>query len=159
MQDPRQSVHLPLMVHGVDDLLQRADSYLGTSQWKLISAEQSARYQSATRAVGTAGTSTAQRWSSTLQPLHLLALLPKFFADVFLIQGVSSAVNYGLNQVRFESPVPVGTRIRGIVRLGAVDRVDECNAVRAYFTTRIEGLIGGLQVTVCTAESIVQYRR
>ena len=41
-----------------------------------------------------------------------LALLPQFFASAFEIVGARMGVNYGLNRVRFTSPVPVGSRLR-----------------------------------------------
>ena len=41
-----------------------------------------------------------------------LSLLPQFFAAAFAIVGVRMGVNYGLNRVRFTSPVPVGSRLR-----------------------------------------------
>ena len=42
-----------------------------------------------------------------------LSLLPAFFATAFKIQNVRMGVNYGLNKVRFTSPVPVGSKVRG----------------------------------------------
>ena len=41
-----------------------------------------------------------------------LSLLPQFFAAAFAIVGARMGVNYGLNRVRFTSPVPVGSRLR-----------------------------------------------
>ena len=41
-----------------------------------------------------------------------LSLIPKFFESSFAITGSRMGVNYGLNKVRFTSPVPVGSRLR-----------------------------------------------
>ena len=41
-----------------------------------------------------------------------LSLLPQFFSAAFAIVGARMGVNYGLNRVRFTSPVPVGSRLR-----------------------------------------------
>ena len=46
-----------------------------------------------------------------------LALAPMFIADVLVVEHLDAALNYGLNKVRFPAPVPVGSRLRGVVTL------------------------------------------
>lgn len=41
-----------------------------------------------------------------------LSLLSKLLGDSILVHSVVMGVNYGLNKVRFPSPVPVGSRVR-----------------------------------------------
>ena len=41
-----------------------------------------------------------------------LSLIPRFFETGLTIEGARMGVNYGLNRVRFTSPVPVGSRLR-----------------------------------------------
>jgi len=41
-----------------------------------------------------------------------LSLTVAFWTELFDVDGVSTKVNYGLDKVRFISPVPVGARIR-----------------------------------------------
>ncbi|MCX6503053.1 MAG: MaoC family dehydratase [Microbacterium sp.] len=41
-----------------------------------------------------------------------LSLLIPLWSDLLEVEGVGSKVNYGLDKVRFVSPVPVGSRIR-----------------------------------------------
>ncbi|WP_125133096.1 MaoC family dehydratase [Microbacterium sp. 10M-3C3] len=41
-----------------------------------------------------------------------LSLTVKFWTELFDLEGVSTKVNYGLDKVRFISPVPVGARVR-----------------------------------------------
>lgn len=45
-----------------------------------------------------------------------LSLATKFWTDLFELEGVTTKVNYGLDKVRFISPVKVGDR----VRMGAI---------------------------------------
>ena len=45
-----------------------------------------------------------------------LSLLPLFFASAMHIEQVRMGVNYGLNRVRFVGPVPVGSRLRALMR-------------------------------------------
>lgn len=45
-----------------------------------------------------------------------LSLATRFWSELFELEGVATKVNYGLDKVRFVSPVTVGSR----VRMGAV---------------------------------------
>src|SRR6201997_5095143 len=42
-----------------------------------------------------------------------LSLAPMFVRSVMGLKGLRNTLNYGADRVRFASPVPVGTRIRG----------------------------------------------
>ena len=46
-----------------------------------------------------------------------LILFPRLDAQAFKVEGHGSAVNYGAERLRFISPVPVGSSIRGRARL------------------------------------------
>lgn len=50
-----------------------------------------------------------------------LSLLPMLFDTGFGIANVKMGVNYGLNRVRFMSPVPAGSRLRAHFRLLAFE--------------------------------------
>jgi acyl dehydratase len=52
---------------------------------------------------------------------------------------VTTKVNYGLNKVRFPSPVPVGSRIRLTARLASVEDVAGGVQVTVDGTIEIEG--------------------
>jgi acyl dehydratase len=60
-----------------------------------------------------------------------LSLLSRLFAAAVSFEDVRLSLNYGLNRVRFPSPVPVGSRLRALCVL------------QAY-----EAIAGGAQVTV-----------
>jgi acyl dehydratase len=53
----------------------------------------------------------------------VLSLLPVLAAQVYRVDGVRLAVNYGLNRVRFPAPVPTGSAVRAGIRLLAADEV------------------------------------
>ena len=42
-----------------------------------------------------------------------LSLLPAMLTSALAIEGMRIGVNYGLNKVRFPSPLPAGSRVRG----------------------------------------------
>jgi acyl dehydratase len=50
-----------------------------------------------------------------------LSLITKMYKDTTpTINGYELVINYGLNRIRFLSPVPSGSRIRGVITLGKV---------------------------------------
>jgi len=53
-----------------------------------------------------------------------LSLLPHLFENGFAIDDQRMGVNYGLNRVRFPTPVRSGSRVRGRFRLLAYERLD-----------------------------------
>ncbi|RBY94928.1 dehydratase [Blastococcus sp. TBT05-19] len=52
-----------------------------------------------------------------------LSLLVPLFAQVLTVTDAVMGVNYGLNKVRFPSPVPVGARVRLTASLAAVEEI------------------------------------
>ncbi len=42
-----------------------------------------------------------------------LSMVSPFLLDLIVVPDATSAINYGLERVRFPAPVPVGSRIRG----------------------------------------------
>jgi acyl dehydratase len=53
-----------------------------------------------------------------------LSLLPLFLDQCLRIEKLAMSINYGLNKVRFTSPVPVGSRIRVRLSLIACDPIE-----------------------------------
>jgi acyl dehydratase len=53
-----------------------------------------------------------------------LSLISSLLRSAVSVSGLSMSINYGLNRVRFVSPVPAGARIRGVVSLGALTEID-----------------------------------
>jgi acyl dehydratase len=53
-----------------------------------------------------------------------LSVLPKLLADAFSPADRRMGVNYGLNRVRFTSPVPSGSRVRGRFTLARCEEID-----------------------------------
>jgi acyl dehydratase len=80
-----------------------------------------------------------------------LSLLPKIFETAFEVKESRMGVNYGLNKVRFTAPVPVGSRLRGHVKLLAADPIDNGGYQMTWLVT-IER--EGSDRPVCVAESL-----
>ena len=86
-----------------------------------------------------------------------LSLLPHFMHEAIQIkQGVRMGVNYGLNRVRFVSPVRAGSNIRARIALQSIKDVAP-NAVEVIFHATVE--VEGSEKPGCVAEWVARYYR
>ncbi|MBP0591514.1 MaoC family dehydratase [Paraburkholderia sp. LEh10] len=82
-----------------------------------------------------------------------LSLMPAFFATAFQIKETKSGLNYGLDKVRFISPVPVGSRLRAHFRLMEWSAVANGGAqLKIEMTVECEGA----NRPACIAETITR---
>lgn len=81
-----------------------------------------------------------------------LSLLPMIMQSAISMPESKLSVNYGLNKVRFPSPVPVGSRLRG--RLFLQDVEDIPGGIQISWKVTIEREDG--DKPVCVAESIAR---
>jgi len=68
-----------------------------------------------------------------------LSLANLFLPQLMEVQNVSMGVNYGCDRVRFPSPVPVGSRIRGSGEVIGAEEVKGGVQVVVRVTVEIEG--------------------
>ena len=84
------------------------------------------------------------------QGLLTLSLLPRLAADTFVLADAKLTVNYGLNRVRFPSPVRAGQRIRARFSPAAVEDVP--SGVQLTWSVTIEA--EGTGEPACVAETV-----
>ncbi|GAA2718569.1 MaoC family dehydratase [Actinocorallia aurantiaca] len=84
-----------------------------------------------------------------------LSLVSHLAQQVMDVKGIRMGINYGLDRVRFITPVPVGSRLRGTVVLSDVREVDGGVQVTRTITVEIEGS----PKPACVAENLVRYLR
>ena len=68
-----------------------------------------------------------------------LSLTVKFWSELFDVTGVTTRVNYGLDKVRFVSPVKVGARVRGGAVIAEVTEIAGGYQFAVDQTIEIEG--------------------
>ena len=107
----------------------------GDHQWIHLDAERAAK--------GPFGTTIAHGFLT-------LSLLPEMTANAFKVLDTKMGVNYGLNKVRFPSPVPVGSKVRGRFKLLAYEPLEGGAQMTVEATMEREG---GTK-PVCVAESL-----
>lgn len=81
-----------------------------------------------------------------------LSLLPAMLTSALAIEGMRMGVNYGLNKVRFPSPLPAGSRVRGRWTLRGADAV----AGGWQFTWDVTIEADGAAKPVCVAEFLIR---
>ncbi len=82
-----------------------------------------------------------------------LALIPALTADFVEVENLERAINFGLNKVRFYSPVPVGSRLRA--RAKVLDARRRAGALLLTSEVRIE--IENAKKPACVAETLGMY--
>ena len=82
-----------------------------------------------------------------------LSLISTLVRDAMKFTGLRLAINYGLNRVRFVSPVPSGARIRGRFVVAAVEAVKDGFQVTWTVTVERENS----ERPCCVAEWVVRY--
>jgi acyl dehydratase len=140
---------------GLDEVRAAKGEKLGSSDWHQFTQEQVNLFADATEdhqwihvdperaAKGPFGGPVAHGYLT-------LSMLPKLSAQLWTVEGLSMVVNYGLNKVRFPSPVLVGKRVRGHGELIDVVEAKQGLQVTVLVTVEIEGS----DKPACVAESL-----
>lgn len=84
-----------------------------------------------------------------------LSLCSWFLAETIEVTGVSAAVNYGLDRVRFPSPVPVGSSLRGRTTLAEATEIP--GGVQTTFEVTVERQ--DADKPVCVARVLCRFLR
>lgn len=79
-----------------------------------------------------------------------LSLLPLLAGDIFTVNGPKLVINYGLNRVRFPSPVKVGSRIRANAEIVSID--DSPAGVTMVVRSTVQ--IDGVEKPACVAANV-----
>ncbi|MBF6134613.1 MaoC family dehydratase [Nocardia otitidiscaviarum] len=82
-----------------------------------------------------------------------LSLIVPLTQQIMTVRRASAGINYGLNKVRFITPVPAGGAIRARLTLNSV--TDVPGGVQAERTVTVE--LDGADRPACVAESITRY--
>jgi len=139
----------------LDELHAAEGGVLGTSDWLTVDQDRVDRFADATgdhqwihldaerAARGPFGATIAHGYLT-------LSLLPYFAAQNYRIDGARMSVNYGLDRVRFITPVRVGSRLRGVTELTGVTDLD--GGAQLSFRTTVE--IADHERPACVAETL-----
>ncbi len=141
----------------ITDLQALVGEEVGISEWITVTQERIQLFADATgdhqwihldterAAQGPFGTTIAHGFLT-------LSLLPEMGASAMEVLDTRMGVNYGLGKVRFPSPVPAGSRVRGRFKLLKFEPLEGGAQITMECTMEREGS----EKPVCVAESIAR---
>lgn len=142
----------------LDALPTRVGSEVAVSDWFEVGQDRIATFAEATddRQWIHLAPERCKRESPFGQPVAhgflTLSLLPAMLGSALAIEGMRMGVNYGLNKVRFPSPLPAGSRVRGRWTLRGADAV--AGGWQFCWDVTIEA--DGAAKPVCVAEFLIR---
>jgi acyl dehydratase len=143
---------------GLDEFVAAQGSQLGPTDWLEVTQERVNLFADATDDhqwihIDPERAANGPFGGTIAHGLLTLSLLPHFTHQLYTVDNVAMAINYGYNKVRFITPVRVGSRIRARAEIAKVDQLD--GAVQATVPVTVE--IEGSDKPAAVAESIVRF--
>lgn len=144
---------------GLEAIRQGVGQELAVSDWLEITQERINQFAEATGDhqwihVDVARAARESPFGGTIAHGYLtLSLLAKFSQDSIAINNIKMGVNYGLNRVRFTSPVRAGSKVRARFKLAAYDEIPGGAQLTWNATLEVEGG----EKPACVAESISRW--
>ena len=142
---------------GLDEVKAHAGQELGVSDWHEVTQEDINKFAEVTGDdqfihVDVERAKQTPFGGTIAHGYYTLSLAPKFSYALFTFEGFAFALNYGLNRVRFPSPLPVGSKVRMRAKLASVEDIPG----GAQLTTEMTFEREGGDKPVCVAESLTR---
>jgi acyl dehydratase len=147
---------------GFDEIKSAVGTEVGTSDWIEISQDRINKFADAT---------CDEQWIHVDQDrareelpggktiahgLLSLSLAPMFIRSVMGLKGLKNTLNYGADRIRYLSPVPAGSRLRGRTTIAEAEDVPP-DGLRVHYRLVVE--IEGGKRPACVAELIALHLR
>lgn len=144
--------------NGLDEFVAAAGSELGPTDWMEITQDRVNLFAEATDDhqwihVDPEKAAGGPFGGTIAHGLLTLSLLPHFTHQLYRVDNIAMAINYGYNKVRFITPVRVGAKVRARAAIADVATLN--GAVQATMTVTVE--IEGSDKPAAVAESIVRF--
>jgi acyl dehydratase len=145
-------------LQGIEGLKAHVGQHLGYSDWHEVTQDQVNRFADATLDhqwihVDPERAKSGPFGGPIAHGYLTLSLGPHLLGQVFQVDGTKMGVNYGLNKVRFPSPVPVGSKLRVGATLADVEDL----AGGAQVVVNLSFEVEGQQKPACVAEVVFRY--
>lgn len=132
------------------------ESEVGVSGWVVIEQERIQRFADATGDqqwihVDSEKAATGPFGGTIAHGFLTLSLVAQH-APMPQVEGVAMAINYGLDRVRFITPVPAGGRVRFRTKIVSVTEIATGVQLKTEVTVELEGS----QKPACVAEMLVR---
>lgn len=132
------------MIRSQEELLALVGTELGTSEWREITQEQVDTFADATDDhqwihVDVERAAASPQGGTIAHGFLTLSLFPSFSREIVSVEFGSARLNYGIEEVRFPSPVRVGSRVRATGTLDAVVEMPKGLRMTTKFVVEVEG--------------------
>jgi acyl dehydratase len=134
------------IISGIEELKSLVGEEIGASDWTEVTQSRINAFADATEDhqwihLDSERAKTDSPFGTTIAHGFLtLSLLPYLAAQAYKVQGdFKMGINYGLNRLRFVSPVPSGSRVRARFTLHSVEDVPGGVQLAVVATVDIEG--------------------
>jgi acyl dehydratase len=148
------------VIQGIEELRQMVGQELGVSDWFTVSQERINAFADVTEDhqwihIDVERAKRETPWGTTIAHGFLtLSLLPALSHPIYRVEGTKARINYGLDKVRFPTPVPAGARIRARVKMTGLEPQGE-GRYKGSFVTTVE--LEGSEKPACIAESLALF--
>ena len=144
-------------ITGLEELKQAEGEVLGTSDWHEVTQKDIDTFADVTGDhqwihVDVERAKQTPFGGTIAHGYYTLSLVPMLGQQVFAMEGFTFALNYGLNRVRFPSPLPVGGKVRLTAKVAKVEEI----AGSAQTTLEMTLEKDGGEKPVCVAETLVR---
>ena len=132
------------VLNGPDDVRAHLGRHLGYSEWITVEQDRVNLFADATGDhqwihVDVDRASSGPFGAPIAHGYLTLSLSNYFLPQIVEVQGFSAGVNYGVDKVRFPSPVKVGSRVRAGAELTAVSEVTGGLQTTIVISIEVEG--------------------
>ncbi len=147
------------LIKTMDDARALVGAEIGLSDWAVIDQNRIDQFAEATTDyqwihVDTERAAREVPDGKTIAHGYLtLALIPALTGNFIEVENLTRAINFGLNKVRFYTPVPAGARVRARVNVLKAQR--RAGALLLTSVVRIE--VEGVRKPACVAETLGMY--
>ena len=144
-------------INGFEDLKAAHGETLGTSSWHEITQDKINAFADVTGDhqwihVDEEKAKESPFGSTIAHGFYTLSLYPVFMEEVVKFDGFKFMLNYGCNKVRFMSPVPVNSKVRGTAEVADVTELEG----GAQMTIKMTWEVEGTEKPACVAEALVR---
>jgi acyl dehydratase len=135
-------------------------THLGYSEWEVVDQARINRFADATGDHQwihvDEDTAKAGPFGATIAHGYLtLSMTNLFLPQLITVENLSMGINYGVNKVRFPTPVKVGSRIRAGAEI--VEGVEIPGGVQVIIKMTVE--LEGSDKPACVVENVTRYLR
>ncbi len=152
----------PVVLSGLPDLQEQVGSEIGVSSWRTVLQEDIQTFATLTGDhqwihVDGERARTGPSGATVQHGFRTLGMAAGLLWEVCTVEGFGVVLNYGLNRMRFPSPLRVGSRIRVHMEVAGVTALDKAGEPGADAVYRLTYEVDGQPKPCCVADLVFRY--